>query len=114
MRISDWSSDVCSSDLIALTDFHTYGRGTMRKRAGTKGDMLSLIGDNLIEGVTLDGNWSNQLQTMPYSNNHNVQQIKGSLTVKGDRFRRSLASAIRIEGSTLTTDADRPEACREG
>src|SRR3546814_2388782 len=90
MRISDWSSDVCSSDLnIALTDFHIYGRGTLRKRAGTKGAMLSLTGDNLIEGVTLDGNWSNQLQTLPYSNNHTVQQIKGSLTVKGVRFRRS-------------------------
>src|SRR3546814_8381448 len=94
MRISDWSSDVCSSDLVAgiralfipdgvfdvdnmaLTDFHIYGRGTLRKRAGTKGAMLSLTGDNLIEGVTLDGNWSNQLQTLPYSNNHTVQQIK--------------------------------------
>src|SRR3546814_1722395 len=86
MRISDWSSDVCSSDLlfipdgvfdvdnIALTDFHIYGRGTLRKRAGTQGAMLSLTGDNLIEGVTLDGNWSNQLQTLPYFNNHTVQQ----------------------------------------
>src|SRR3546814_5465342 len=54
MRISDWSSDVCSSDL----------------------------------------------------NNHTVQQIKGSLTVKGVRFRRSFASAIRIDGASLTTDAD--------
>src|SRR3546814_14020228 len=53
-------------DNIALTDFHIYGRGTLRKRAGTKGAMLSLTGDNLIEGVTLDGNWSNQLQTLPY------------------------------------------------
>src|SRR3546814_1987647 len=78
-------------DNIALTDFHIYGRGTLRKRAGTKGAMLSLTGDNLIEGVTLDGNWSNQLQTLPYSNNHTVQQIKGSLTVKGVRFRRSFA-----------------------
>src|SRR3546814_2046729 len=96
MRISDWSSDVCSSDLdywlaididytnaisraevagiralfipdgvfdvdnIALTDFHIYGRGTLRKRAGTKGAMLSLTGDNLIEGVTLDGNRSEE------------------------------------------------------
>src|SRR3546814_10844903 len=124
MRISDWSSDVCSSDLVAgiralfipdgvfdvdnmaLTYFHIYGRGTLRKRAGTKGAMLSLTGDNLIEGVTLDGNWSNQLQTLPYSNNHTVQQSKGSLTAKGVRFRRSFASAIRIDGASLTTDAD--------
>src|SRR3546814_9732380 len=28
-------------DNIALTDFHIYGRGTLRKRAGTKGAMLS-------------------------------------------------------------------------
>src|SRR3546814_1599499 len=68
--------------------------------------MLSLTGDNLIEGVTLDGNWSNQLQTLPYFNNHTVQQIKGSLTVKGVRFRRSFASAIHIDGASLTTDAD--------
>src|SRR3546814_7894799 len=68
--------------------------------------LLSLTGDNLIEGVTLDGNWSNQLQTLPYYNNHTVQQIKGSLTVKGVRFRRSFASAIRIDGASLTTDAD--------
>src|SRR3546814_10108397 len=60
IRISDWSSDVCSSDL----------------------------------------------QTLPYFNNHTVQQIKGSLTVKGVRFRRSFASAIRIDGASLTTDAD--------
>src|SRR3546814_20801891 len=113
MRISDWSSDVCSSDLIdytnaisraevagiralfipdgvfnvdniALTDFNIYGRGTMRKRAGIKGAMLSLTGDNLIEGVTLDGNSSHQLQTLPYYNTHTVQQIKGSLLVQGD------------------------------
>src|SRR3546814_5036204 len=25
MRISDWSSDVCSSDLIALAFWHVYG-----------------------------------------------------------------------------------------
>src|SRR3546814_10172269 len=62
-------------DNIALTDFHIYGRGTLRKRAGTKGAMLSLTGDTLIEGVTLDGNWSNQLKPLPYSNNHTVQQI---------------------------------------
>src|SRR3546814_14896802 len=64
-------------DNIALTDFHIYGRGTLRKRAGTKGAMLSLTGDNLIEGVTLDGNWSNQLQTLTYFYNHTVQQFKG-------------------------------------
>src|SRR3546814_13607087 len=68
--------------------------------------MLSLTGDNLLEGVTLDGNWSNQLQTLPYFNNHTVQQINGSLTVKGVRFRRSFASDIRIDGASLTTDAD--------
>src|SRR3546814_9298168 len=68
--------------------------------------MLSLTGCDLIECVTLDGNWSNQLQTLPYFNNHTVQQIKGSLTVKGVRFRRSFASAIRIYGASLTTDAD--------
>src|SRR3546814_3501618 len=67
LRIIDWRSDVCSSDL---------------------------------------GNWSNQLQTLPYYNNHTVQQINGSLTVKGVRFRRSFASAIRIDGASLTTDAD--------
>src|SRR3546814_15174405 len=67
------SDGVFDVDNIALTDFHIYGRGTLRKRAGTKGAMLSLTGDNLIEGVTLDGNWSNQLQTLPYSNNHTVQ-----------------------------------------
>src|SRR3546814_1199534 len=106
MRISDWSSDVCSSDLlfipdgvfdvdnIALTDFHIYGRGTLRKRAGTKGAMLSLTGDNLIEGVTLDGNWSNQLQTLPYFNNHTVQQIKGSL--RSEEHTSELQSLMRI------------------
>src|SRR3546814_15865561 len=87
MRISDWSSDVCSSDL--------------------------LTGDNLIEGVTLDGNWSNQLQTLPYSNNHTVQQIKGSLTVKGVRFRRSFASAIRIVGASLTTRSEERRVGKE-
>src|SRR3546814_2471729 len=62
-------------DNIALTDFHIYGRGTLRKRAGTKGAMLSLTGDNLIEGVTLDGNWSNKLQTLPYYNRSEEKRV---------------------------------------
>src|SRR3546814_7821182 len=68
-------------DNIALTDFHIYGRGTLRKRAGTKGAMLSLTGDNLIEGVTLDGNWSYQLQTLPYRSEEHTSELQSLMRI---------------------------------
>src|SRR3546814_10338298 len=35
MRISDWSSDVCSSDLIMLSDHANMSRGTATEIHGT-------------------------------------------------------------------------------
>src|SRR3546814_9090539 len=40
MRISDWSSDVCSSDLLALLDGHRglVGTGVLRRRGAGRSD----------------------------------------------------------------------------
>src|SRR3546814_6298200 len=40
MRISDWSSDVCSSDLVGLVNLHPYAAATKRMR----GEEMTEIG----------------------------------------------------------------------
>src|SRR3546814_2721347 len=61
MRISDWSSDVCSSDLVlkALKRIPTIGEVTAQKLMQKFGDafLASMLGDNIHEFINLmDGN----------------------------------------------------------
>src|SRR3546814_18484293 len=62
MRISDWSSDVCSSDLAvlkALKRIPTIGEVTAQKLMQKFGDgfLASMLGDNIHEFINLmDGN----------------------------------------------------------
>src|SRR3546814_11292618 len=56
MRISDWSSDVCSSDLVDLIvvdTAHGHSRGVIDRVAAIKkqyGDRLQIIGGNIATG----------------------------------------------------------------
>ncbi|AVA13640.1 glycosyl hydrolase family 28-related protein [Sphingopyxis sp. MG] len=85
-------------------NIHLYGPGTLRKKPGTKGVLLNLTGYNRIEGITLDYDWKNAAQSLPYFNNITLQQIGGTLTLCGVAFRRSFASAVFISGASLSTD----------
>lgn len=89
-------------DAVTGSNVHIYGPGTLKKKAGTKGCMISLAGSNRLEGVTIDYDWENTLQTLPYYNNIGIQQIKGSLDLKGVRFRRSFSYAVRCAGASLS------------
>src|SRR3546814_3871818 len=52
MRISDWSSDVCSSDLIV---FNTETRNSfLYTRAGLTGEYSNFARDDSIEGQRID------------------------------------------------------------
>src|SRR3546814_16257839 len=55
MRISDWSSDVCSSDLIPLT--HVHSGDTLRVRPGEKVpvDGQVLQGESAVDESMLTG-----------------------------------------------------------
>lgn len=85
-------------------NIHLYGPGTIKKMAGTKGVLLNLTGDNRLEGISLDYDWKNAAQTLPYSDNISLQQVGGTLTLNGVTFRRSFASAIFVSGASLSTD----------
>ncbi|OHD07536.1 right-handed parallel beta-helix repeat-containing protein [Sphingopyxis sp. RIFCSPHIGHO2_12_FULL_65_19] len=85
-------------------NIHLYGLGTLKKKAGTKGVLLNLTGDNRIEGITLDYDWKNAAQTLPYSDNISLQQVGGTLTLNGVIFRRSFTSALFVSGASLSTD----------
>lgn len=85
-------------------NIHLYGPGTLRKKAGTRGVLLNLTGDNRVEGVTLDYDWKNATQTPPYFDNITLQQAGGTLTLCGVAFRRSFASAVFVSGASLSTD----------
>lgn len=85
-------------------NIHLYGPGTIKKKAGTKGVLLNLTGDNRLEGITLDYDWKNASQTRPYSDNISLQQDGGTLTLNAVTFRRSFASALFVSGASLSTD----------
>src|SRR3546814_11099813 len=46
MRISDWSSDVCSSDLPSLSDLEEAAQGGSAKAAGRDGGLQLCSGHN--------------------------------------------------------------------
>src|SRR3546814_6231924 len=52
MRISDWSSDVCSSDLIDCgeADVDCYGPGLGTTRSQMASFLVRLLGDNVEQG----------------------------------------------------------------
>lgn len=90
---------------VTAANVHIYGPGTLRKKAGTKGAMLSLSGSNRIEGVTLDYDWANALQTAPNYGNATVEQVQGSLDLVGVKFIRSFDSAVYNVGANLYIDS---------
>src|SRR3546814_5087994 len=61
MRISDWSSDVCSSDLAAFAGYLTPDIEARRQAPG--GDMISAIVNGAVDGETLSTDDANQLLT---------------------------------------------------
>lgn len=91
-------------DAVEGTGIHLYGSGTIRKKAGTKGAMLSLFGANRIEGVTIDYDWENADQTPPNFGNAAVEQVQGSLDLAGVKFIRSFDSAVYVVGASLNID----------
>jgi hypothetical protein len=92
-------------DMVTGSDLYVYGPGTIKKKAATKGVLLSLIGANRIEGVTLDYNWQNVDDSLPYFNNISAQQIQGSLDLVGVKFINSYLAAVYNLGASLNIDS---------
>lgn len=93
-------------DVVKGNNVHLHGRGTLRKKPGTKGVMLYLSGSNRIEGLTIDYDWPRCEQSAPYANNIAIYQRQGALSLVGVTCRRSFFAAVYLEGGSLRTDAD--------
>jgi len=86
---------------VTGSDVYLFGSGTIKKKAATKSEMISLTGTNVVEGITLDYDWTNAAQTLPYFANISLRQNQGSITVRNCKFIRSFASALYVGGATL-------------
>jgi parallel beta-helix repeat protein len=87
---------------VTGSDVYLFGSGTIKKKSATKGQMITLTGDNVVEGITLDYDWTNATQTLPYFANISLRQNQGVITVRDCKFVRSFARALYVEGATLT------------
>src|SRR3546814_12761668 len=58
MRISDWSSDVCSSDLVPVEEFRAECRAYAQHWVDTQREQLKRLG--------IGGDWDNPYRTMEY------------------------------------------------
>src|SRR3546814_3587027 len=58
MRISDWSSDVCSSDLVPVEEFGAECRAYAQHWVDTQREQLKRLG--------IGGDWDNPYLTMDY------------------------------------------------
>src|SRR3546814_16889385 len=58
MRISDWSSDVCSSDLVPVEEFRAECRAYAQHWVDTQREQLKRLG--------IGGDWDNPYLTMDY------------------------------------------------
>lgn len=86
---------------VTGANVHLFGSGTIKKKAATKSEMIYLTGTNVVEGITLDYDWSNATQTLPYYANISLRQDQGSITVRNCKFIRSFATALYVYGGTL-------------
>src|SRR3546814_20642890 len=66
MRISDWSSDVCSSDLIA-TSFHVMQRTSRARMPDQLSFWFALIGYNLFCVLAVSGYFIGITQSTEYA-----------------------------------------------
>src|SRR3546814_3223783 len=102
MRISDWSSDVCSSDLL-------HGSGVVRIKAGlhyvtinVATSLLFLIGVSLIYAVTGTLNMADLAARIPLMATSDLALLEGGAAILGIAFLRSeehtseLQSLMRI------------------
>ena len=89
-------------DGVTGSDIYLFGSGTIKKKASTKGEMIYLTGNNVVEGVTLDYDWTNAAQTLPYFANISLRQDQGAIVVRGCKFVRSFVRALYVEGASLT------------
>lgn len=89
-------------DAVTGSNVYIFGSGTIKKKSATKGQMITLTGNNVVEGITLDYDWTNATQTLPYSLNISLRQNQGVITVRDCKFVRSFARALYVEGATLT------------
>src|SRR3546814_6836104 len=68
MRISDWSSDVCSSDLVQKQYFHDHGTtmaGLMRHHGVHPEDFLVDVHDIALDRLTADPRLRAGLERLP-------------------------------------------------
>jgi hypothetical protein len=89
-------------DAVTAANVYIFGEGTLKKKTATKGQLLTLTGSNVIEGVTFDYDWTNATQTLPYYSNISLRQNQGTAIVRGCKFVRSFARAFYAEGATVT------------
>src|SRR3546814_20195822 len=82
MRISDWSSDVCSSDLLCAARFGKPGLETIKKfeigrrQAGEQGAFAELQGFELQTGYRRDGLRQHVEQTHEFVATASLQRSK--------------------------------------
>lgn len=86
---------------VTGANVYLFGSGTLKKKASTKGEMIYLTGTNVVEGITLDYDWTNADQSLPYFANISLRQDQGVITVRDCKFIRSFARALYVEGGTL-------------
>src|SRR3546814_13153119 len=86
MRISDWSSDVCSSDLLAEKDLQDLG-GAVAARLLASGDTYRLHARTLRRSQKLAARNANPTRTnaMPRTTNHHSPPKKRSSTRSAER-----------------------------
>lgn len=89
---------------VTGANVYIYGLGTLRKKAGTKGFLIDLTGDNRIEGVTFDYDYPNNDPSAPHFDNVAVDQVGGSLTLNSVKFKRTDLAAVYVLGGSLYTD----------
>src|SRR3546814_5156423 len=85
MRISDWSSDVCSSDL-AIADIGSEEILTDRLVIGDRRVTVELGGDRRLARVTVhrDNIWLDRFQRRQGCNGHNASSRQGASNASDD------------------------------
>src|SRR3546814_2042142 len=59
MRISDWSSDVCSSDLYVIAlGYAGWGQGQLEEEMTRHGWFVAPVSDQLLFGTSAQDRWS--------------------------------------------------------
>src|SRR3546814_19764434 len=114
MRISDWSSDVCSSDLTGDGGTYGYGRSSLYLAGKSRTilvDTLTSKGERRFMGARIGNSYQREINGRPvrFTGRHfwgKVSEVRGVEPVRG-RSAASLARALgmpeRLEGDRGTT-----------